>query len=95
MNCQTACTRTHNIKKFYRSIFIFVVVAVLIAPDTIFDEKTIRIQLFDRYTILGIWGLILLIKAIKLFLFDSEWERDMIEKELEKELEKEKKSINY
>ncbi|MCD9618368.1 2TM domain-containing protein [Chryseobacterium gleum] len=91
MDYQTAYTRTQNIKKFYRSIFIFAVVAVLIAPDDIFDEKTIRIQLFDRYAILGIWGLILLVKALKLFLFDSEWERDMIEKELRKE----KKPIDY
>ncbi|WP_126652958.1 2TM domain-containing protein [Chryseobacterium aureum] len=91
MDYQTACTRTRNIKKFYRSIFIFVIVAVIIAPDSFFDEKNIRIQLFDRYTILGLWGLILLIKAIKLFIFDSEWERDMIEKELQKE----KRPIDY
>ncbi|NIF05798.1 2TM domain-containing protein [Chryseobacterium sp. Tr-659] len=91
MDYHTAYTRTQNLKKFYRSIFIFAVIAVLIAPDDIFGEKIVRIQLFDRYTILGIWGLILLIKAIKLFVFDSEWEREMIERELEKE----KKTIDY
>ena len=91
MDYETACTRTRNIKKFYKSLFIFAIFAVLIIPDDIFGEKMINFRLFDRYTILGIWGFIILIKAVKLFLFDSEWERNMIEKELEKE----KKSIKY
>ncbi|MDR6463745.1 2TM domain-containing protein [Chryseobacterium sediminis] len=90
MDYETATERTKNIRKFYKSIFIFVIFAVLIIPDDIFGEK-INFRLFDRYTILGIWGFIILVKAIKLFLFDSEWERNMIEKELEKE----KKSIKY
>ncbi len=91
MDYETATERTKNIRKFYKSIFIFAVFAVLIIPDDIFGEKMINFRLFDRYTILGIWGFIILIKAVKLFLFDSEWERNMIEKELEKE----KKSIKY
>jgi len=91
MDYETASDRTKNIRKFYKSIFIFAIFAVLIIPDDIFGEKMINFRLFDRYTILGIWGFIILIKAIKLFLFDSEWERNMIEKELEKE----KKSIKY
>ena len=91
MDYETAHTRTHNIRKFYKSIFIFVLFAVLIIPDDIFGEEMIRFHLFDRYTILAIWGFIILVKAVKLFLFDSEWEKDMIEKELKKE----KKPINY
>ncbi|MEJ5050897.1 2TM domain-containing protein [Chryseobacterium culicis] len=91
MDYETAHTRTHNIRKFYKSIFIFALFAVLIIPDDIFGEKMIRFHLFDRYTILAIWGFIILVKAVKLFLFDSEWEKDMIEKELKKE----KKPINY
>jgi len=91
MDYETATERTKNIRKFYKSIFIFAVFAVLIIPDDIFGEKMINFRLFDRYTILGIWGFIILVKAVKLFLFDSEWERNMIEKELEKE----KKSIKY
>ncbi|MBP1166516.1 MULTISPECIES: 2TM domain-containing protein [unclassified Chryseobacterium] len=91
MDYEAAQTRTHNIRKFYKSIFIFALFAVLIIPDDIFGEKMIRFHLFDRYTILAIWGFIILVKAVKLFLFDSEWEKDMIEKELKKE----KKPINY
>ncbi|WP_426481259.1 2TM domain-containing protein [Chryseobacterium sp. R2ACT005] len=91
MNYETASTRTNNIRKFYKSIFIFAIFAALIIPDDIFGEKMINFRLFDRYTILGIWGFIILIKAVKLFLFDSELERNMIEKELEKE----KKPIKY
>lgn len=91
MDYEAASTRTNNIRKFYKSIFIFAIFAVLIIPDDIFGEKIINFRLFDRYTILGIWGFFILIKAVKLFLFDSEWERNMIEKELEKE----KKPIKY
>ncbi|UKB79667.1 2TM domain-containing protein [Chryseobacterium sp. MEBOG07] len=91
MDYETAATRTRSIKRFYKSLFIFAIFAVLIIPDDIFGEKIISFNLFDRYTILGIWGFIILIKASKLFLFDSEWERNMIEKELEKE----KKPIKY
>lgn len=91
MDYETATERTKNIRKFYKSIFIFAVFAVLIIPDDIFGEKMINFRLFDRYAILGIWGFIILVKAVKLFLFDSEWERNMIEKELEKE----KKPIKY
>ncbi len=91
MDYETASSRTNSIRKFYKSIFIFAIFAVLIIPDDIFGERIINFRLFDRYTILGIWGFIILVKAVKLFLFDSEWERNMIEKELEKE----KKSIKY
>ncbi|UKB83993.1 2TM domain-containing protein [Chryseobacterium sp. MEBOG06] len=91
MDYHTAYTRTRNIKKFYRNIFLFAIIALLILPDTVFDEEIIRIRLFDRYTILAIWGLILFVKAIKLFVFDSEWERDMIERELKKD----KQPIDY
>jgi len=91
MDYETASERTNSIRKFYKSIFIFALFAVLITPDDIFGEKIIHFRLFDRYTILGIWGFILLIKAVKLFLFDSQWEREMIEKELKKE----KKPIDY
>lgn len=91
MNYETAHARTNSIRKLYKSLFIFALFAVLIIPDDIFGEKMISFHWFDRYTILGIWAFIILVKAAKLFLFDSEWERNMIEKELKKE----KKRIDY
>ncbi|MDR4955083.1 2TM domain-containing protein [Chryseobacterium sp. ES2] len=91
MDYETASTKTNNIRKFYKSIFIFAIFALLLIPDDIFGEKMISFHWFDRYTLLGIWAFIILVKAAKLFLFDSEWEKDMIEKELKKE----KKPINY
>ncbi|RXM38562.1 hypothetical protein BOQ62_16805 [Chryseobacterium sp. CH21] len=91
MDYETASARTNSIRKFYKSLFIFAIFAVLLIPDDIFGEKVINFHLFDRYTILGIWVFIIFVKAAKLFLFDSEWERNMIEKELNKE----KKRIDY
>ncbi|PXW14363.1 MULTISPECIES: 2TM domain-containing protein [Chryseobacterium] len=91
MDYETASERTNSIRKFYKSIFIFALFAVLIIPDDIFGEKIIHLSLFDRYTILAIWAFIILVKAAKLFLFDSEWENNMIEKELRKD----KRTIKY
>ncbi|MBV8327063.1 2TM domain-containing protein [Chryseobacterium sp.] len=90
MDYNSAYTRTTQLKKFYRSLLFFAVVAVLIIPNdfferNIFEDHIIKIRLFDGYTILAIWALILTIKAVKLFLFDSEWEKDMIERELKKD----------
>ena len=91
MDYETASARTNSIRRFYKSLFIFAIFAVLLIPDDIFGEHIVPFRLFDRYTILGIWAFIILVKAAKLFLFDSEWERNMIEKELKKE----KKRIDY
>ncbi|MDH5034734.1 hypothetical protein [Chryseobacterium cucumeris] len=52
MDYDTAHTRTNNIRKFYKSLFIFALFAVLIIPDDIFGEKMISFHWFDRYTIL-------------------------------------------
>ncbi|WP_288444397.1 hypothetical protein [uncultured Chryseobacterium sp.] len=41
MDYDTAHTRTNNIRKFYKSLFIFALFAVLIIPDDIFGEKMI------------------------------------------------------
>lgn len=91
MDYHNAYTRTKNLKRFYKSLIIFAIFAVLILPDSFFGEHIIRISFFDRYTILAIWGLIIAVKAVKLFMFDSEWEKDMIERELKKE----KQHIDY
>ncbi|MGH1518580.1 2TM domain-containing protein [Chryseobacterium sp. JK1] len=91
MDYHTAYSRTNKLKRFYRSVFLFVIFAAIILPDNIFGERIFHIRLFDAYTILAIWGLIITVKAIKLFIFDSEWENDMIEREMKKE----KKPIDY
>jgi len=40
--------------------------------------------LWNGSVILAIWGIILTVKAIKLFLLDDEWERRVVEKEMGK-----------
>ena len=54
MDYETAHTRTNDIRKFYKSIFIFALFAVLIIPDDIFGEKMINAQMYSflRKTIL-------------------------------------------
>ena len=90
MDYTTAYSRTVQLKKFYKSLLFFGIVAVLIIPSdffehNLFEDHIIRIRLFDGYTILAIWALILAARAVRLFLFDSEWEKDMIERELKKD----------
>ncbi|AZA81404.1 hypothetical protein C1637_02175 [Chryseobacterium lactis] len=96
MNYPAAYARTNSLKRFYKSLLFFGIVAIVILPSdlfesNIFEDHIVRIRLFDGYTILAIWALILTIKAIKLFLFDNKWEQDMIEKELQKD----KQPIDY
>ncbi|PKF75103.1 2TM domain-containing protein [Chryseobacterium sp. PMSZPI] len=90
MDYNTAYARTNSLKRFYKSLLLFGILAIIILPTDLFEgglfeDHIIKIRLFDGYTILGIWALFLIIRAIKLFIFDTEWEKDMIEKELKKD----------
>ncbi|MBL1221621.1 2TM domain-containing protein [Chryseobacterium sp. L7] len=91
MDYNSAQERVNQLKKFYKNLMWFGIVAGIIFFDDIFDEGKINFSLFDGSIILMIWGIILTIKAVKLFLFDSEWEKDIIEREMRKG----KKNIDF
>jgi len=82
MNYNSAYERVTQLKKFYKNLFWFGIVAVIIFFND--ENREINFSLFDGSVILLIWGIILTVKAVKLFLFDAEWERDIIEKEMKK-----------
>jgi hypothetical protein len=44
--------------------------------DDIFEKGIFNFSLWNGSIILAIWGIILTVKAVKLFLLDSEWERE-------------------
>lgn len=91
MDYNSAYERVSQLKKFYKSLLWFGIVAGFIFFDDIFENGTINLSLFDGSVILLIWGIILTVKAVKLFLLDAEWENDIIEKEMKKS----KKNIDF
>lgn len=91
MNYNSAHERVTQLKKFYKSLLWFGIVAGIIFFDDIFENGRINFTLFDGSVILIVWGIILTVKAVKLFLLDAEWENDIIEKEMRKN----KKNIDF
>ncbi|SMP04387.1 2TM domain-containing protein [Chryseobacterium profundimaris] len=83
MNYNQAQQRVHDLKKFYKNLLWFGIVAAIIFADDIL-RKGIHFSLWDGSVFLAIWGIILTVKAVKLFIFDAEWERRIIEKEMKK-----------
>ncbi|WP_294230003.1 2TM domain-containing protein [uncultured Chryseobacterium sp.] len=73
-----------DLKKFYKSVLWFFIVAFIIFSDDIFEKGIFNFSFWDGSVILAIWGIILTVRAVKLFLLDSEWERSVIEKEMGK-----------
>lgn len=84
MNYIQAQQRVHDLKKFYKNLLWFGIVAIFIFADDILEKGIFNLSLWDGSIILAIWGIILILKAVKLFIFDSEWERGIIEKEMKK-----------
>lgn len=83
---EMAAERVRKIKKFYSGILVFAIVFGIVYGISFFKHgfpqnlNEIRVS-----WIFIIWGLILAIKGIKLFFFNSDWENDMINKELKKQ----------
>ncbi|KFF09238.1 2TM domain-containing protein [Chryseobacterium luteum] len=91
MDYNNACERVSQLKKFYKSLLWFGIVAGILFFNDVFENGKINFSLFDGSVILLIWGIILIVKAVKLFLLDTEWEKDAIEREMRKG----KKNIDF
>ena len=81
--------RVHQLKKFYGSLLLFVLVFTGFLLWKYYknngDLGDINFLEFNNWSaIFLIWGLILILKAIKLFFFNQDWERRMMDKELKK-----------
>ncbi|MFC3159974.1 2TM domain-containing protein [Chryseobacterium arachidis] len=84
MDYNQAQQRVNDLKKFYKSLLWFGIVAVIIFADDFYEKGAFDFSLWDGSIILTIWGIILTVKAVKLFVLDSDWERDVIEREMRK-----------
>jgi hypothetical protein len=87
MNYNQAQQRVQDLKRFYKNILWFGIVAFIIYFDDIFEKGILNFSQWNGSIILMVWGIILIVKAVKLFLLDSEWEKDVIEKEMKKSKE--------
>ncbi len=87
MNYNQAQQRVQDLKKFYKNIVWFGIVAFIIYFDDIFEKGIFNFSQWNGSIILAIWGIILVVKAVKLFLLNPDWERNMIEKEMKKSKE--------
>jgi hypothetical protein len=84
MDYNQATQRVKELKRFYKSVLWFGIVTFIIFFDDIFEKGIFNFSIWDGSIFLVIWGVILTVKAVKLFLLDSEWERDVMEKEMRK-----------
>ncbi|WP_379967340.1 2TM domain-containing protein [Epilithonimonas sp. UC225_85] len=82
---EMAAERVRKIKKFYTGMTIFSLVFVLVYGNRLLKGEFSLWYDFNGFAIFAIWGLILAFKGFKLFLFNPEWEKDMINKELKKQ----------
>lgn len=82
---QMASERVSKIKKFYTSLAVFFIVLFLLYGFKYLKYGFPNWSNMQFSAIFAIWGLILAIRGIKLFFFNSDWEKDMINKELKKQ----------
>ena len=79
-----ASERVKAIKKFYSSLAIFIVVSLAIVLWHFQKTGNFEMNLGRLFIIIIVWAIILAIRAIKLFLLNSDWEKDMLNKEFKK-----------
>jgi len=84
MDYNQAQERVNQLKKFYKGLLWFAIIAGIVFFNDIFEEGRINFSLLNGSIIFVIWGIILTVKAVKLFILDSDWEREIIEKEMRK-----------
>lgn len=82
---ELAAERVKKIRKFYTGIAVFLIVLVLSYGNQFFYHGFPNWSNLQFSFVFAIWGLIIAIRGIKLFFFNSDWEKDMINKELKKQ----------
>lgn len=91
MDYNQAKDSVKQLKKFYKNLMWFGIISAIVFFKDIFDHGRFDFSAFNGSVILTIWGIILLVKAVNIFVFNSDWERKIVEQELRKD----KKPINF
>lgn len=77
-------------KKFYENVVWFIILMGIIFLRHSFNHDFERSGIPLGYIVLAIWAVIIVTKAVKLFIFDvfdAEWEKEATEKETKKDKE--------
>ncbi len=75
----------NQLKKFYLSLAFFTILLAIYSFRNYYVVGEIRFLSFNKFSgVFWIWGIILAIKAVKIFLFNHAWERKMMDRELNK-----------
>ncbi|WP_417428031.1 2TM domain-containing protein [Halpernia sp.] len=75
--------RVHSMKRFYVGVAIFILVFSVYNVERFFRTGELTFLEFHRFGgIFWIWGIILVVKGVKLFFLNQDWERKMMDKEL-------------
>lgn len=90
MDYNTAQQRVKDLKSFYKNCMWFAIVSGIILVRNFIKYIETDYQ-FHTSILLIIWAIILVVKAVKLFVLNAEWENKI----LDEELKKTKKPINY
>lgn len=80
MDYNTAYNRVQQLKKFYKNLIWFGIMAAIILGNDAFNNG-IHYRIFGGHLLLIIWAVTLTVKAFSLFVLDDEWEKKIIEKE--------------
>lgn len=69
-----------KIRKFGVSVLVFCLFFIIFNGKDIFRYNDLNFGFGDVSLLFWIWGIILAVKAVKLFVFDYHWERKTIDK---------------
>ncbi len=77
--------RVNQLRKFYLSLAVFIIVFAIYGLRKYYKTGEINYLDFNNFSVIfWIWGLILTIRAVKIFFFNHSWERKMMDRELNK-----------
>ena len=77
--------RVNQIRKFYVSLAVFIIVFAIYGLRKYLKGVDINYLDFNSFSVIfWIWGLILAIRGVKIFFFNHDWERKMMDRELNK-----------
>ena len=77
--------RVNQIRKFYVSLAVFIIVFAIYGFRKHLKGVDINYLNFNSFSVIfWIWGLILAIRGMKIFFFNHDWERKMMDRELNK-----------
>lgn len=83
MDYNSAQKRVKDLKSFYKNCMWFTIVAGFILIRNFIKDHGTDYN-FQGWFILTVWAIILAVKALNLFIFDAEWENQILEQELKK-----------